>query len=180
MRFLSVACLMLIASVALSMHPSIKEEYHTASLIAFNKLYYYIHTDDTERLYDYLESIYPRGGWPYVLNEFSSRSGLSLLQRALVQKPRPNSAIIAGLLRYGADPNVPLLKDNNRKRFNQGRFYKGWTAAHIAVRVKAEQRVFKLLTSYGCNFQAKDAQGWNPSMVAHADKKKKNFPTKSR
>lgn len=180
MRFLCVAYLMLIASAALSMHQTIKEEYQTAPVIAFDRLYYYIHTNDTERFYDYLENIYPRGGWPYVLNEFSSRSGLSLLQRALVQTPRPNSAIIAGLLRYGADPNAPILRNIVRRRFNQGRFYKGWTAAHIAVRVKADQRVFKLLTSYGCNFQAKDAQGWNPSMVAHADKKKKKFSTKSR
>jgi hypothetical protein len=84
----------------------------------------------------------------------STKTGLNALQKALFANP-VSVPVVALLLQYGANPNIPLRKE---LRFYRGRkkliFKKRWTAAHISVVAGAPREILELFHKYNFDFFA--------------------------
>jgi hypothetical protein len=132
-----------------------------------------IHNSDCSGLSNYMNQYKPRLGWFHVLNHLRNRSGLAPFHRAVIHTPKPNTFILGLLVYHGADPNVALSTDIDRKQWRQGQFYKGWTAAHMAERISLSAKHKEFLTNLGCDFARADAQGWTPTMVNAKNKSRR-------
>lgn len=91
--------------------------------------------------------------------------GLSLLILALSSKAA-NINIIKDLLAKGANPNQPCLCNIDRKEFKQNIFYKGWTAAHIAVSLNRSSDVLDVLLQYNADFFQVDDDNFSAAILA--------------
>ena len=134
----------------------------------------FIEANDGIGLYNFLRNNQPRLGWDFVLNNLRNNSGLTAFHRAVVQTPRPNTYILGVLVHYGANPNLALDQDIDRRPFRQGQFYAGWTAAHMAERCGLSSELKSFLVNLGCDFDRRDTQGWTPAMVNKGKKHRKN------
>lgn len=128
--------------------------------IAFYRIYNFVHHGNYNSLNNYMFWHRPVRGWKHVINTYRSANGFTVLHRAIIHKPRPNFRIIELLLDMGADPNKTIPHNVNRNTFGQGKFYAGWTAAHMAVRVDVGREIIRLLSEYGCDFFREDLGGW--------------------
>ncbi len=100
-----------------------------------------------------------------MLNDSFTPEGLYFLHFALTI-PGRGIGVIEVLLEYGADPNLGLPHDIDLRASERGRFYKGWTAAHVAMSVGSSNKRSALLVNYGCDFSRPDSEGWTPRRVA--------------
>lgn len=169
---LSSACV--VAANQSGSWPTRNLTYLVDDLEARSFVFEYIENNDAAGLSNYLHKTQPRMGWHYVLNNLRNNSGLVAFHRAMVQTPKPNTFILGLLVYYGADPNLPLDQDIDRRRFRQGQFYAGWTAAHMAERSGLSDELKSFLTNLGCDFERKDTQGWTPAMVNQGRNYRKN------
>lgn len=107
-------------------------------------------------------------GWGELLNQVGE-NGLTPLQIAL-DTLTANPDIIEALLKRGANPNLGLKRKCHSNEIPRINLYKGWTAGHFAVRMKASSEILDYLLSYQCDFWQADARGWTPITLAIAKK----------
>ncbi len=126
----------------------------------FNDLKKIIEKNSLQDLQTYFKKYETKKVVNYIEN-----NGLNLLHTALAHTPQ-NKEIIKFLLDNGADPNKRLLSTNMRYALNQGNFYKGWSAAHIAVSLNSPIEILNLIHKNDGDFFLKDDDDFMPAELA--------------
>ncbi len=133
-----------------------------AELKAYIRLCNFIHHYDVDGLEKFVSKEPENVSLQKIVNHFSNL-GFTPLHRLLIDK-NAKLRMLEILLEIGADPNIKLTKNINHK----GKFYRGWTAVHIAVRRQKNEAFFETLHKYKGNFFQSDDDEWRPiDLVFH-------------
>lgn len=130
-----------------------------------------VNTNQVEKLEAYFRELKTDVDLKQSLNQFYENE-LPLLHDAL-HVAYVSYDVIEVLLMHGADPNVAIARNFKLGRRNGYLLYKGYNAAHVAVRMRKPMPILELLKEYEADFLQPDDggdDGWTPVQLAYKTK----------